>query len=267
MGDIALHFEGRPEGIPLVLLPAFPLDGRMWRFVRRELDGWVISVDPPGFGDSAPARTVVQHLGQSGDPSLETYARALARALDAVGAERVVLAGVSMGGYVALAFAELFPERLAGLGLLDTKAEADGIEQREGRLRMAAAIAAGAKARHDLAPLLDGVVSPVTKRDREDLYERLADWYEQVPASGIVWAQRAMAARPGRLQVLKGLTVPALVLRGADDSHSSAESAELMAAALGTEVVEIPDAGHLAAVEAPVAVAAALRDLWERALA
>ena len=53
MSDIALHFDARPSGIPLVLLPAFPLDGRMFRGVRRLLDGWVITVDPPGFGDSA----------------------------------------------------------------------------------------------------------------------------------------------------------------------------------------------------------------------
>ncbi len=166
MSDIALHFDARPEGIPLVLLPAFPLDGRMFRGVRRYLDGWVITADPPGFGDSAPPRAVSAHLGEPAGPSLETYARAVARALDEVGAGRIVLAGVSIGGYATMAFAEIFPERLAGIGLLDTKAESDDIEMREYRLRMADAMSANEPTVRFLAPLLDHVVSPFTKRER-----------------------------------------------------------------------------------------------------
>lgn len=266
MSDIALHFDGRPAGIPLVLLPAFPLDGRMFRSVRRHLDGWVITADPPGFGDSASARTVSSHLGQSVEPSLETYAHALADALDGVGAGRVVMAGVSIGGYTTMAFADLYPDRLAGIGLLDTRAGADTLEQREHRLRMAAAMTADQpKKGHYLAPLLENVVSPVTKRDREAVYEQLADWFEQAPAAGIAWAQRAMAARPDRHAVLRRLDIPALVLRGEHDTVSTAEHAAMMAEALGTQVVEIAEAGHMAAVENPVPVAAALADLWERA--
>lgn len=267
MSDIALHFDGRPAGVPLVLLPAFPLDGRMFREVRRHLDGWVITADPPGFGDSAPARAVSAHLGESAEPSLETYARALARALDDVGAGRVVLAGVSIGGYTTMAFAELFPERLAGIGLLDTRADADDMEMREYRLRMAEAMTANEPTNRFLAPLLDNVISPVTKHEREDVFERLAESFEQAPAAGIAWAQRAMAARPDRLGILRRLRVPALVLRGEDDTVSSAEQAATMAEALGTDVVAVPEAGHLAVVENPEPVARALSDLWARAQA
>lgn len=267
MNSIALHFDARPEGIPLVLLPAFPLDGRMFRGVRQHLTGWVITVDPPEFGDSAPARAVAAEVGASAAPSLETYARALARALDDVGAERVVLAGVSIGGYTTLAFAELFPERLAGIGLLDTKAEADDLEMREYRLRMADAITADEPTGRFLAPLLDHVVSPATKADDEGIVESLAEFFEQAPAAGISWAQRAMAARPDRMEVLKSLRIPALVLRGEDDSVSSHAHMTAMAEALGTELVEIPRAGHMAAAERPEPVARALAELWDRARA
>ncbi|MGM0385026.1 MAG: alpha/beta fold hydrolase [Actinomycetota bacterium] len=265
MSDIALHFNARPAGIPLVLLPAFPLDGRMFRGVRKYLDGWVITADTPGFGDSAPARTLSAHLGEPSEPSLRTYARGLALALDEVGAGKVVLAGVSIGGYTTLAFAELFPERLAGIGLLDTRADRDDIDMREYRLRMADALGANEPAVRYLAPLLDHVVSPVTKREREDTFEMLAESFEQAPAAGIAWAQRAMAARPDRLEVLRRLHVPSLVLRGEDDSVSSPAQAAAMAEALGTIVVEVPEAGHMAAVENPGPVARALTDLWERA--
>ena len=267
MSDIALHFDGRPSGIPLVLLPAFPLDGRMFRGVRRLLDGWVITVDPPGFGDSAPPRAVAAHLGDRATPSLETYARALARALDDAGADRIVLAGVSIGGYTTMAFAELFPERLAGIGLLDTKAEADDLDMQEYRLRMADAVAADEPTGRYLAPLLDHVVSPYTKQEREALFEHLAESFEQAPAAGIAWAQRAMAARPDRLDVLRRLRVPALVLRGEDDAVSSRAQMSAMAEALGTTLVEIPRAGHMAAAEDPEPVARALADLWDRARA
>ncbi len=267
MSDIALHYAGRPAGIPLVLLPAFPLDGRMFREVRRHLDGWVITADPPGFGDSAAPATVAARLGVSAVPALETWARGLAQALDEVGASRIVLAGASIGGYATMAFAELFPERLAGIGLLDTKAVADDLEHREYRLRMADAMMTGAHAGHYLEPLLNHVVSPVTKKEREALFEQLASWFEQATPAGIAWAQRAMAARPDRLDVLRRLSIPALVLRGEDDTVSTREHCEAMAEALGTSVVEIPAAGHMAAVENPEPVAAALRDLWERATA
>lgn len=267
MSDIALHFDTRPEGIPLVLLPAFPLDGRMFRGVRRHLTGWVITVDPPGFGDSAPARAIAAQLGDSAEPSLETYARGLARALDSVGAERIVLAGVSIGGYTTMAFAELFPERLAGIGLLDTKAEADDLEMKEYRLRMADAMETGDHAGRFLAPLLDHVVSPVTRLERETVFEALAEGFEQAPAAGIAWAQRAMASRPSRLAVLRTLRIPALVLRGVDDSVSTHDQMAEMAGALGTELVEIPQAGHMAAAERPELVARALEDLRERVLA
>ena len=63
-------------------------------------------------------------------------------------------------------------------------------------------------------------------------------------AAGIAWAQRAMAARPDRLDVLRRLRVPALVLRGEDDAVSSHTQMSAMAEALGTTLVEIPRAGH-----------------------
>ncbi len=267
MSDIALHSAGRPEGIPLVLLPAFPLDGRMFRGVRQHLDGWVITSDPPGFGDSAAPAAVATHLGDSSVPALETWARGLARALDEAGAGRIVLAGVSIGGYTTMAFAELYPERLAGIGLLDTRASADDLEMREYRIRMAEAMTSDSAPGRYLAPLLENVVSPVTRLEREPLHDQLAEWFEQASPAAIAWAQRAMAARPDRLEVLRRLRIPALVLRGVDDHVSGAEQAEAMAEALGTTVVEIPRAGHMAAVENPEPVAAALRDLWDRARA
>lgn len=266
MALIALHAQERPVGIPLVLLPAFPLDFRMWKRVRKRLPGVpVIIADPPGFGDSQAGTYIAGRLGLRPQPSLDTYAHGLAAALDALGIEQIVLAGVSMGGYTAMAFADLFPERLRGIGLLDTTAEADTITKRENRLAMASALRAGAAPGRLLSGMRHDVVSPVTAAERSKVSDRLDHWFEQASAPAIVWAQEAMAARPARLAALERLQVPALVVRGTDDGISSPEAATAMADALGTEVLEIPRAGHLAAVENPDAVADALRDLWEAA--
>jgi pimeloyl-ACP methyl ester carboxylesterase len=72
---------------------------------------------------------------------------------------------------------------------------------------------------------------------------------------GIAWGQRAMAKRPDRLAVLKGLDVPAAVVRGDADGIASAAEAESMARALGVSVETLGGVGHLAAVEAPRMVA------------
>lgn len=262
---LALHYSQRPTETPLVLLPPFPLDDRFFYRIREILtDIPLILVDPPGFGDSPTPTALAYALGTSAKPSLGLYARALAASLDKIGVDRVVLAGVSIGGYTTLAFAEMYPQRVAGVGLLDTSAAADTSEKRESRERMASQLEAGGDPGPFMAQLLHDVVSPVTRAERHDLLNTLDHWYEQAPATSIAWSQRAMADRPARLEVLRQLTVPGLVIRGEDDGVSSAEAARDMADALGTEVVEIQRAGHMAAVEEPEPVAAALRDLWER---
>ncbi|HZK04922.1 MAG TPA: alpha/beta hydrolase [Actinomycetaceae bacterium] len=268
MTEIALHIDRSASGVPLVLLPAFPLDARMWGPVREILDKIpVIAVDPPGFGDRGAPADITYALRAGPHAALETYARAVAAALDDLGVGRIVLAGVSMGGYTAMAFAELFPARLAGIGLLDTSARTDPSDKRQGRLSMVSALEGGQTPDAFTPGLLDSVISPVTKTERGELFELLSSWYAQAPTDGIIWSQRAMAARPGRLDVLESLDVPGLVLRGVDDGLSPFDASEEMAAALGTVVVEVPRAGHLAAVEDPESVAEALRDLWQRATA
>ncbi|MDO5496180.1 MAG: alpha/beta hydrolase [bacterium] len=267
MAAIALHLDHRPAETPLVLLPPFPFDARFWDAVRALLtDLPVVVADPPGFGDSAAPAELAQSVGEEETPALTIYARGIAAALDELGVERIVLAGLSIGGYSAMAFAELFPQRLAGIGLLDTAAEEDPEQKKADRREMADTVESGEDPGEILLESLPNMVSAATLEEREDVTSTLKGWYAEAPAAGVIWSQRAMANRPGRLQVLRGLDIPALVVRGAEDAVSSAESAEAMASALGTNVVEIPDAGHLSGVEAPGAVAAALRDLWERAV-
>src|SRR5699024_12325971 len=98
---------------------------------------------------------------------------------------------------------------------------------------------------------------------------KLLAWLAEVPGGAVAWAQRSMAARPQRMTALDDLTVPVLVLRGAEDALSDQGAAEEMVRRAGGdgELVIVPRAGHLSALEEPGVVAAALRALHERATA
>lgn len=248
--------DGPVAGPPLVLLHAFPLDRTLWRPVAQRLSGSLTSVlvDLPGLGKSALP---------DGEPSLDLSALALADTLDGLGVARAVIAGVSMGGYVAMAFARAFPGRVAGLGLVDTKASADPDEARANRLRMAEAVQANGS--RVLLPMLDTLLGATSHASRPDLVATIRDAVLAAPAAGVAWSQRAMAARPDSHDVLAGLHVPAAVVVGEEDGLTNADAARAMATALPDAVLTVlPGAGHLAPVERPDAVADALLALVTR---
>ncbi len=243
----------------LVLLHAFPLSSWMYGPLRAELAGVpLVTPDFPGFGAAAPA--------PGSEPSLAAYADAVDAAVCGID-DSVVLGGTSMGGYVTLAYAAAYAERIddrvVGLALLDTKASADPEAARANRLRQAAATEADG-----LAVILDEVapklLGEATAAARPDLVESVRAQVAAAPPASVAYALRAMAARDDTLDVLRALAgLPALVLRGADDVLSSQADVEAMAGALGCPVTTIDGAGHLAALEQPAAVAAALRALVE----
>jgi pimeloyl-ACP methyl ester carboxylesterase len=245
-------------GIPLVLLHAFPLDSTMWDQVVPRLAGVgrVILVDLPGLGASP--------LPAAGEPSLDVSADAVVAALDRLRVGRAVFAGVSMGGYVAMAVARRHPQRIAGLALIDTRSGADGDQARENRFRMAEAVL-GETGTRALAPMLDTLLGPSTHARRPELVAALAERLRSAPAAGVAWSQRAMAVRPDSTAVLAALAVPSAVVVGAQDVLATPASAQELAAALPDSVLTVlPDAGHLTPLEAPAALADAVIDLVVR---
>ncbi|WP_052462271.1 alpha/beta fold hydrolase [Nigerium massiliense] len=255
MATVTLTASGERSDLPLVLLAPFPLDSRVWEAVRKQLAGDIIAVDPPGFGGATT----------DADPSLENYAQTLLNALEDRGIDRFVVAGNSMGGYVALALADLVPQRLAGIGLVGTKASADDDAARTNRIDMAEKAEAGEDPAGLVAPMIDKVLAPATREKQAEIVRAVEGWLAEAPADGVAWCQRAMAARPDRTRVLKQLDIPAAVIHGSDDPLMDAGSQRDMAGALGVTVDTLEGRGHLLPVEAPREVAAILRDLWQRA--
>ncbi|WP_030235845.1 alpha/beta fold hydrolase [Streptomyces sp. NRRL S-350] len=249
-------------GTPLVLLHAFPLNASMWSSQLDTLPGLtgdgarVLAPDQRGFGGT--------ELGVD-EPSLDLVADDLALLLDAAGIERAVVGGISMGGYVALAFARRHPGRLSGLLLANTRATADTDAVRANRERIAAAVTA----RGSVRLLLDEqVAAGQLGPDSQHLVARVEAMVAAASPEAVAWAHRAMAARPESLDVLAALRVPVAVVTGAQDPLVAPEEAELMVRARpDAELTVIPRAGHLSALETPEAFDDAVRALLARVAA
>lgn len=244
---VQLAYREAGQGRPLVLLHAFPLSSAMWRDQREMLAAHarVITPDLRGFGGS--------DLG-SDDPSLDASADDVAALLDRLDLPRVVLGGLSMGGYVAMAFLRRHGDRVDGLLLADTKAGADSDEGRAKRERIASEVLAEAASTVLTDEVLPTLVGTTTVADRPQVYGRVRALVQAAPAPAVAWAQRAMAARPDSLETLRAADIPALVVVGEEDTLSPPAEAEAMAAALpAAQLVRLPGAGHLSAVETPEA--------------
>jgi pimeloyl-ACP methyl ester carboxylesterase len=153
------------------------------------------------------------------------------------------------------------PSLLAGLALCDTKASADGDEARANRERLALlAIDAGPDVARVLEQaVLPGLLGDTTRASRPETVERVRGWLADADAETVAWYQRAMARRPDSVADLADADLPTLVVWGEEDALSDrAEQDRMMAAVSDATLVVVPGAGHLANVEAPDAVSAAL---------
>lgn len=232
---------------PVVLLHAFPLSSRMFEPLRAALPGVeVITPDYPPSSD------------------LDDLADDLAAALDAAGIERAIIGGVSMGGYLTMAFLRRHRARAAAIVLADTKAAADSDDARANRLRVAKVLDDEKADRVLLQEVLPTLIGETTKRDRPVVLKFVADLVSATaPSSAAAW-QRAMARRPDSFDTLRATEVPALVIVGEEDTLAPPEQAAAMVDSLpNATLASLPAAGHLAAIETPDAFAAALRKFIE----
>ncbi len=247
IGDRALAYESFGDGEPLVLVHAFPLDGRMWASTARSLADRcrVLVPDMRGFGAS--------DLG-GGDPSIADMADDVAALLDSLGIRRASVGGLSMGGYVSLAFAARHPARLERLILADTRAAADSDVARAGRADALALVAregVPALVERQLAALLSPAAS-------EAVREHVRGLGKQSP-EGVSAGIRALRDRPDRRAELAAIGCPTLVMVGTEDKISPpAEMADLARAIPGARLVEIAGAGHLSNLERPSEFSAAI---------
>lgn len=250
-----LAYSDEGTGPVVVLLHGFPLNRTMWEAQIRALtpEYRVIAPDLRGHGES-PA--------PDGVYTMEAMADDVAETLDGLGiAGPVVVGGLSMGGYVALALALNHPLRVAALILADTRAAADTAEAAARREETAQAVLRTGDVGAVVDAMLPRLFSQATFRDRPALVPPIKAVMEGTPPPGVVGALRGMACRADRRARLEEISCPVLVAVGEDDAITPRDEMKAMADALaGSRFVAVPGAGHLAPYEKPDAFNSALLD-------
>ncbi|MEI7772404.1 MAG: alpha/beta fold hydrolase [Chloroflexales bacterium] len=249
INGIRMRYEDVGSGPALLLIHAFPLSGAMWRPQVQALQGQLrlIAPDLRGFGgtDAPP-----------GPYTMDQHADDLAALLDQLGVGQATLCGLSMGGYIAMAFMRRHAARARALILADTRAGADSAEAQAGREANARiAEAQGAAAIAD--KMIPGLVAPGAG---QELRAALRDMIVANTPQGIAGALRGMALRPDSTASLRAASVPAVVIVGEEDGLTPpTEAGQITMALAGSYVMTLPGAGHLSSMESPEAFTTALR--------
>lgn len=252
LGTSTLSVTETGAGLPVVFLHAFPLTARMWAPQLAGLPaGWrAVAPDLRGFGRSPRGATPARHVGD--------HAADVLALIDALAAGPVVLAGLSMGGYVAFECWRRRPSAIRGLVLADTRAEADSDEVRARRVIMQ-----GLAAREGTGAVIDamlpGLLGATTHMDDPHLAVQVREWAMETAAAAVIDALEALRTRPDSRATLSSITCPTLVIVGDEDTLTPAALSRVIADGIaGAELVSIAHAGHLANVEQPAAFTAAL---------
>ena len=236
------------EGTPLVLVHGYPLDHTIWydMVAALENDFMLILPDLRGFGLTGVAESQFTIADMSSD---------IAGLLDHLGIDKVNIAGHSMGGYVALAFARHYPQRVLGLGLVSSQAPADTPERKQGRYTAAEEIL-----KNGVQSVAESMTPKLTPDERVQTFVRslIAG---QRPA-GLAGALKAMAEREDSTPILSSFKFPVVVIHGdADELIPIQRAQEVKAAIPHATLTELPAIGHMPMIEAPQATADALKNL------
>lgn len=222
---------------PLLLLPGLLCDGDLWSDQIRDFSA--------GRGVMVASMTSAEDVD------------ALAADILAAAPRRFALAGLSMGGYVALAAMRAAPERVTRLALLDTNARADSEEQRA-RRRGLVELAQKGRFKGVTPRLLPLLLHPDRLRD-EPLVARVTGMAERIGREGFVRQQILLMNRPDARPDLGRIACPTLVLCGRQDALTPLALSEEMAGAIpGATLAIVEDSGHLSTMEQPAAVNAQL---------
>ncbi|HEX9201492.1 MAG TPA: alpha/beta fold hydrolase [Acidobacteriaceae bacterium] len=249
--DLSLHYEESGLGVPVILIHGHPFDCTMW--------APQLQASFPGYRLLAPD---LRNFGRTVSPNppanFAAYAADLIAFADTLGIDKFVVAGLSMGGQIALEVATATPERLLGLALCDTFAQLDTPEKKAGRYALADRIDAEGLAEYAVE-VLPKMICAKTIAEQPEVASELVKMMQRCPAAGASAALRMRAERRDYLPLLPALTMPALIVVGRHDQFTPVADAELMHHNLPhSTLVVIEDAGHVTNLEQPGAFNRAL---------
>ena len=242
---VEIGYNDVGTGVPVAFLHGFPHNRTLWSpQVSALVDrARCLAPDLRGFGESS----------KHGPFTVDQYADDVAMLLRGLGIERAVVAGLSMGGYVAFALWRRHRSLVRGLVLADTRAGADTDETRNKRralIDVARTRGAGAVADGQIT----GMLGKTTREKRPALIDEVHRMLESAPVEGIVGALEAMIARVDSTDTLATIDVPTLVVVGDEDVLTPPGEAEILHAGIrGSRLEVIEHAGHVSNMERPAA--------------
>ena len=242
INNINLAYTDSGAGRPIVLIHGYPFNRSLWIEQISALSNSyrIIAPDLRGFGDSDASQ----------DPStMDRLAADVAALMDHLEIARATIGGLSMGGYVALAFYKQFASRVRALVLADTRAQADTAEAKQTREQQAEkALSEGMAGIADA--MLPKLLTPETVSKRPEIVKFIRDMMVQTKPEGAAAALRGMAQREDQTQLLPKITVPTLILVGAEDAITPVADSEKMHHAIGSsQLVVLDHAGHVSNLE------------------
>ncbi|SFF29511.1 Pimeloyl-ACP methyl ester carboxylesterase [Paenibacillus catalpae] len=243
--SIAYYDSGADTTPVVVLLHGYCGSSAYWEQVVEPLSAKarILALDLRGHGLSSG------ETGPDETNAMELYADDLAAMLDQLKINKACVLGHSLGGYITLAFAQRYGEKLSAFGLVHSTPLPDSDAAKENRDNAVAAIR-----KDGVAAFVEGLVpklySPDNKSAMPDQVERSIDIGKGTSAAGAIGAAKGMKIRPDRSEVLKNANLPVLLLAGEQDQIIPVER---------TFVIEGPnvsreklaDAGHMGMVERP----------------
>src|SRR5918992_858747 len=242
MDDIQMAYTDARVGQPVVLIHGYPFNRSLWDEQVAALSNSyrIIVPDLRGFGESDAS---------SGPATMNRMAEDLAQLLDHLEISRAVVGGLSMGGYVALAFYKQFPSRVSALVLADTRAQADTEEAKQTRAQQAEKVLSEGMASIADA-MLPKLLTPETVSKRPDIVKRVRDMMLKTKPEGAASALWGMAEREDQTELLPKITAQTLIIVGTEDALTPVADSEKMHNAIaGSCLVVIENAGHVSNLE------------------
>lgn len=247
-----IQYSDTGKGRAIVLLHGFPENMHIWDEFGANLSKSfrVIAIDLPGFGGSEPLGYV---------HSMELMARCVHSVMQQLNLRRYIVVGHSMGGYVAMAFAEFFPENLKGLCLFHSSTYADSEEKKADRDRGIAMV------KKHPAQYLKAFSASLFANPNDPHYKKLMEIVNTSSPHAIAAALHGMKMRPNREIILKFARYPVLFIYGKKDKIMNYE-AMLPQTEIPPrkEILTLENAGHMGFYEAPNETLKAIRKFARR---
>lgn len=255
VGENMISYLDQGIGETVVLIHGFCGNNNYWKYIVPHLAKRkrVLTVDLRGHGDSSTPKDSCEITDMAND---------IAILLEELNIHRATLIGHSLGGYVSLAFAEMFPERLKSFGLVHSTAYPDSEEGKHNRDKGIERIQA-----EGIKPFVNDLIPKLFSDENRETLSNYVDDVKKIGYKtsnyGAIGALKAMKNRPDRNHVLKNVDVPVLIVAGREDKLVPLDRAFSVERSLITSAI-IEDCGHMSMFEQPEKLVEVLENFLEK---